>query len=161
VNSEALNQFNRDFKELLQMFAEHEVEYLVVGGYAVIHYTQPRYTKDLDLWIRPNRENAERVRQVFGKFGIPMIEVTPEDFADEGLQFMIGVEPSAIDFLTSLPGLDFAGAWSHRVTDGSLGFPVHFLGPEELIQAKQTAGRTRDIADIEEIHLARKAKKRP
>ncbi|NIP96984.1 MAG: hypothetical protein GWO24_27550, partial [Akkermansiaceae bacterium] len=87
---------NSDFKDLLRTFAEEGVEYLIVGAYAVIHHSQPRYTRDLDIWIRPNADNARRVARAFARFGIPLIEVKEEDFAEEGLQFVIGVPPSQI-----------------------------------------------------------------
>ena len=80
---------NSDFKELLQIFNEQEVEYLVVGGYAAIHYSQPRYTKDLDIWIRPSKENALRIADAFTKFGLPMHDFTLDDLADKGFQFFI------------------------------------------------------------------------
>src|SRR6478752_1482529 len=103
---------NSDFKDLLRIFAEHHVEYLIVGAYAVIHYTQPRYTKDIDLWIKPSKENAARVARAFHEFGLPLIEVTQDDFAHPGLQYVVGASPCQIDFLTSLPGLpDFNTAF--------------------------------------------------
>jgi len=143
---------NSDFKDLLQIFAEEQVEYLIVGAYAVIHYTQPRYTKDIDLWIKPSVENAQRVAKAFQKFGIPLIEVTQEDFAQEGLQYVIGVSPCQIDFLTSLPGTrDFDTAWQQRVTAKSEGINIHYLGKPDLITAKQTAGRPQDLADLDEL----------
>lgn len=149
---------NSDFKDLLRIFAEEQVEYLVVGAYAVIHYTQPRYTKDIDLWIKPSVENAKRVAKAFKRFGIPLIEVTQEDFEKEGLQYVIGISPCQVDFLTSLPGTsDFNMAWNARSTGSEDGIPIHFLGKNELIVTKQTAGRLQDLADIEEIQRADQA----
>ena len=143
---------NSDFKDLLHIFAKLEVEYLVVGAYAVIHHTQPRYTKDIDLWIRPTKENAARIARAFREFGIPLIEVTQDDFSREGLQYVIGVSPCQIDFLTSLPGLpDFQSAWDARSSATVDGTPIHHLGKSDLIRAKQTAGRLKDLADIEEL----------
>lgn len=99
---------NSDFKELLQAFNEHKVEYLVVGAYAVMHYTQPRYTKDLDVWLRPSEENAQRVEKAFHQFGLEFFGgLTRQDFAQPGLLFAVGVEPVRIDFLTSVPPLGF------------------------------------------------------
>jgi len=143
---------NSDFKDLLRTFAEEQVEYLIVGAYAVIHYTQPRYTKDIDIWIRPSMENAARVAKAFQKFGIPLIEVTQQDFELEGLQYVIGVSPCQIDFLTSLPGApSFEAAWQNRSTGYEDGIPIEFLGKDELIATKRTASRMQDLADIEEI----------
>lgn len=146
---------NSDFKDLLRIFAEEEVEYLIVGAYAVMHYTQPRYTKDIDLWIRPSVENAGRVVRAFHRFGVPMVEVTREDFENEGLQYVIGVSPSQIDFLTSLPcPYTFADAWAVKSIGTVDGIPVYFLGKEELLIAKKAASRPQDLADIDEIRRA-------
>ena len=76
---------NSDFKDLGHFFAEENVEYMVVGAYAVIHYTQPRYTKDIDLLLKPSVENSFRVMRAFERFGMPMIDVTREDFAAEDI----------------------------------------------------------------------------
>jgi len=147
---------NSDFKDLLRIFAEEGVEFLVVGAYAVIHHTQPRYTKDLDIWIKPSPENAKRVSRAFRRFGVPMVEVTEADFAEEGLQYAIGLPPSQIDFLTSLPGVDFESAWEDRVEGESDGIRIPFLGVSQLITAKTLAGRPQDLADIDELRRTRK-----
>ena len=81
---------NSDFKDLLQSLHEHEVMYLVVGGYAVIHHSQPRYTKDIDIWVCPSSENAGKLMRAFRHFGIPLIDLTEEDFATPRTQFSIG-----------------------------------------------------------------------
>lgn len=144
---------NSDFRELLQALNEFEVEYLVIGGYAVIRYTQPRYTKDLDLWIGPSTDNAERVIRAFNKFGIGLFGgVEKDDFAHPGLMFSVGVPPVRINFLTSVPPLEFESCWERRVTSvNDNGFSIHYLSKPDLIIAKQTAGRLQDLADIEEI----------
>jgi hypothetical protein len=146
---------NSDFKELLQIFNDEGVRYLVVGGYAVIHHSQPRYTKDLDLWVEPTVENARRVASAFLKFGLPMAGVSQEDFATEGTQFFIGVPPCAFDFLTAISGLDFTESWENRVESDEHGLPIWYLGRDDLISAKKSAGRLQDLADIEEIERAR------
>ncbi len=144
---------NSDFKDLLQIFSDEQVKYLVVGAYAVIHYTQPRYTKDIDIWIKPSVENAQRVAQAFKKFGIPLIEVSQSDFESEGLQYVIGVPPCQIDFLTSLPGpMDLSQAWENRSTQHSDGIEIQFLSKPDLITAKQIAGRPQDLADLDELN---------
>lgn len=149
---------NSDFKELLQIFGEEEVEYLIVGAYAVINYTQPRYTKDIDIWIKPSVENAVRVARAFHEFGIPLIEVTQADFELEGLQYVIGAAPCQIDFLTSLPGSSaFDQAWKNRSTKSSEGIKVHYLGKCDLIAAKQSAGRPQDLADLDELRRSEEA----
>jgi len=146
---------NSDFKDLLRIFEAEAVEYLIVGGYAVIHYTQPRYTKDLDIWLKPSPENSRRIARAFFEFGVPLVEVTREDFEKEGLQYLIGMPPSQIDFLTSLPcPFSFDEAWEHRETVVSEGVTLHFLGKQELITAKKIANRPQDLADLDEIRRA-------
>lgn len=143
---------NSDFKELLRIFAEEEVEYLVVGGYAVIHHGQPRSTKDLDIWLRPSVENRHRVVRSFLRFGLPLMGgVVEEDFEQEGLQYAVGVPPCMIDFLTSVPGLEFAECWKNRVSADAEDVPMLVLGKKDLILSKETAGRPQDLADIEEL----------
>ena len=142
---------NSDFKDLLRLFAAHEVTYLIVGGYAVAHHAQPRFTKDLDLWIEPSPANAGKVAAALGEFGIPLIEVVESDFAREGLQFAVGTPPSQLDFLTSIPGLVFSECWPDRVTAKIHGIPVFYISLSALIVAKQTASRAQDLADLEEL----------
>ena len=143
---------NSDFRELLLIFAEEKVEYLVVGGYAVIHHGQPRSTKDLDIWLNPTPENRDKVLRSFSRFGLPLMGgVTPEDFENEGLQYAVGVPPTLIDFLTSVPGLSFDDCWKNRVETETENSPVLFLGKADLIAAKTVAGRPQDLADIEEL----------
>lgn len=90
----------------------------------------------------------------FSSFGLPLLNVTPEDFARESLQYMIGRSPVLFDFLTPLPGLDFARCWERRLMDESEGFPVIYLSKPDLIQAKTLAGRPQDLSDLAEIRRA-------
>ena len=145
---------NSDFKDLLQILGDYKVEYLIAGGYAVIHHSQPRYTKDIDIWLKPSTQNASRLMKAFANFGIPMIDVIQEDFSQPKLQYSIGVAPCLIDFLTSIPGLDFKPCWENRVQCDQNGFPIYYLGKNDLITAKQTAGRPQDLADIDELNRA-------
>lgn len=145
---------NSDFRDLLRLFAKHEVRYLVVGGYAAMHYSQPRVTKDLDLWLEPTSENADRVLKAFAEFGMPLIDVSPEDFENDGLQYMIGRSPVLFDFLTSLPGFDFPSCWETRTSDREDDFEIHYLSRTDLIRAKEDAGRPQDLSDLDEIRRA-------
>jgi hypothetical protein len=94
------------FKELLRKFNEHQVKYLVVGAYAVMKYTEPRYTKDFDIWVEPVSANAQRVFAALAEFGAPMNEVQVEDFANPELVFQIGIEPLRIDIMMGIKGLN-------------------------------------------------------
>jgi len=142
---------NSDFKDLLQSLHEFSVHYLVVGGYAVIHYAQPRYTKDIDIWLDPNTENASNLMRAFVHFGIPLIGVSQDDFASTGTQFSIGVPPCEIDFLTTIPGLAFNDCWDNKVMCNENDFPIHYVSKQDLIKAKKSAGRPQDLADIDEL----------
>ena len=145
---------NSDFRDLLRILNEEKVKYLVAGGYAVIHHSQPRYTKDLDLWVEPSEENAYRLMKAFASFGLPLVGLTEEDFSKPQTQFSIGVAPCEIDFLTTIPGLEFAPAWERRVTSDEQGLSILYLSKADLIAAKKTAGRIQDLADIEELNRA-------
>jgi hypothetical protein len=145
---------NSDFRDLLRILAECDVRYLVAGGYAVIHHSQPRYTKNLDIWLEATPENARKLMRAFLVFDIPMHGVTQDDFATPGTQFNLGVAPCEIDFLTTIPGLEFQSAWENKVTSTEADFPIHYLGKSDLIRAKQTAGRLQDLADIDELRRA-------
>lgn len=146
---------NSDFRELLQCFAAAEVRYLVVGGYAVIFHAEPRFTADLDLWVDPTEENAAAVMKAFGAFGLPLMGgIEPRDFAVPGTQYMIGAAPCAIDFLTTVPGLEFAPCWSRRVVVDDEGITVNYLAKVDLVVAKRTAARHRDLMDLELLDFA-------
>ena len=93
---------NSDFEELLSLFNDNEVKYLVVGGYAVMLYTEPRYTKDLDVWIEASQENAARVFHALAEFGAPLRGLTPADFAKEGCFYQLGRPPVRVDILMSI-----------------------------------------------------------
>lgn len=147
---------NSDFKDLLQSLHECEVRYLVVGGYAVIHHSQPRYTKDIDIWLESSKENARKLMKAFRIFGIPLEGVSEEDFTVEGTQFSLGVPPCEIDFLTTIPGLEFEHAWPNKVTSEENDFPINYLGKSDLIVSKKTAGRLQDLADIDELRRSDK-----
>jgi hypothetical protein len=145
---------NSDFRDLLRSLHDCDVRYLVVGGYAVIHHSQPRYTKDIDIWLEPTAENARKLMRAFQIFGIPVVGVAEEDFATSGTQYYLGVPPCAIDLLTTIPGLDFESAWVNQVICSENDFPIYYLGKADLIRAKRTAGRLQDLADIDELRRA-------
>jgi len=146
---------NSDFKELLQLLFEEGVRYLVVGGYAVIYHGQPRSTNDLDIWLEPTEENAKKVLKAFQRFGLPLMGgVQAEDFAKEGLQYAVGVPPTMIDFLTTIPGVEFHMCWENRSINEQDGVPTYFISKSDLLQAKKTAGRAKDLADIEDLEVS-------
>jgi len=140
-----------DFKELLRVLNEKQAEYLVVGGYAVMKYTEPRFTKDLDLWIRNSPENAAKVYEALAEFGAPLQKdgLLPKDFTSEDVTYQIGVAPVRIDILTRISGVQFAEAWPNRVTSTFFGIPLHFISLDDLILNKKAAGRCGDLEQLE------------
>jgi predicted nucleotidyltransferase len=135
------------FKELLRKFNEHDVKFLIVGAYAVMKYTEPRYTKDLDIWVEPSPANAERVFEALADFGAPMEGVTPQDFTNPDLIFQIGIEPHRIDVLMAVKGLQFPEAWTRRLKTEFDDEPMVLVSKEDLLVAKEAMGRPQDLLD--------------
>ena len=148
---------NQDFKDLLAEFNARQVEYLIVGAHALAAHGHVRATQDLDVWVRPEPENANRVMAALRAFGAPLHDLTVQDLSKPGLIFQIGVEPIRIDVLTVIDGVQFDEAWSQRINSTFAGQPVAVLSREHLIKNKLAAARTQDLADVE--RLESKAKK--
>jgi len=142
---------NSDFKELLNIFKDKKVKYLVIGGYAVIKYAEPRYTKDLDLWVKPDAENAQAVYSGLKLFGAPLLNMTAEDFTHEGYFYQMGVPPVRVDILMSIPGLNFEEAWEQREEVDFEDVIVSFISKSHLIISKRAAGRAQDLLDAEAL----------
>jgi hypothetical protein len=140
-----------DLKELLSIFNSQSVKYLIVGGYAVSFHAQPRATKDIDLLIKPNEENAKAVYAALVKFRAPLEHLTVEDFIERDKFFRMGRAPVMVDILSEIPGVDFDRAWANRVEgiiDHESGLVAFFISRNDLIAAKLAAGRPQDIADV-------------
>jgi predicted nucleotidyltransferase len=141
-----------DLRELLLAFNEQNVEYLLVGGYAVGFHAQPRATKDLDVFVRSDAKNSEAVFNALASFGAPLDGLSPSDFrSDPGSVFQVGVEPARIDILQQIDGITFAEAWEQRVKVSIEGLRVHIISSEHLIRNKLASGRPQDIADVAAI----------
>ncbi|MBI4882111.1 MAG: hypothetical protein HY812_20985 [Planctomycetes bacterium] len=138
-----------DYRELLAEFNAHRVEYLVVGAHALAAHGRIRATKDLDVWIRPAPENAERVLAALRVFGAPLHDLTQHDLSTPGVVFQIGVSPVRIDVITALDAVDFDEAWRERVATEFEGEPVFVLSRTLLLRNKKATGRTQDLADAE------------
>ena len=152
----------QDFKDLLFVLNELKVKYLVVGGQAVIHYAQPRATKDLDILIQPSIKNALLLFQALKKFGAPLSNLTAADFIEKGTFFSMGAPPVAVDIMSAVKGLSFETAWKNRskqIIDQKTGLTAHFISRDDLIKSKLAAGRPQDIADVAAIRSAKKITK--
>src|SRR5271169_4747988 len=142
----------QDYKDLLSAFQSHGVKYLVVGGFAVIYHSQPRFTKDIDLFIKADAENANAIYAALAEFGAPLEGITPTDFTDRNSFFRFGREPRGFDILPAIPGVDFDAAWERRVEtviDAATGLKANFISGDDLIASKLASGRLQDIADAD------------
>lgn len=142
---------NSDFKELLRLFNQGSVEYLVVGAHAVIYYAEPPYTKDLDLWVNPSAHNAPRVWNALKLFGAPLTGITETDFTRGDLVYQMGIPPNRIDIVMGIDGLTFGEAWPNRVTSSYAGEAVLLLGKQDLIRTKRASGRPQDLLDLQRL----------
>ncbi len=142
---------NQDFKDLFSTFNDCHVEYLVIGAHAVMFYARPRFTKDLDVWVNPTPENAQRVWQALTIFGAPLQEVTPASFTDRELVYQVGIEPNRFDVMMGIPGIEFPAAWTNREHSTYGGIPIPIISRHDLIRAKRAAGRPQDLLDATEL----------
>lgn len=142
---------NPDFRDLLAAFNAHGVECLIVGAHALAAHGHVRATKDLDVWVRPSRENAARVLRALAAFGAPLHDLTEEDLCRPGLIFQIGVPPVRIDVITTIDGVEFSEAWDERIKTRFGGEAAAVLSLRHLLRNKKTSGRLQDLADVEKL----------
>ena len=140
-----------DYENLFKLPNERRIKYLVVGAYAVMYYSAPRFTKDIDIWISSEVNEPERILKVIRKFGAPVKNLSPQDFLNKRMILQIGVSPIRIDILLELPGVSFSSAWKNRKRSKYGKTPINVLGLKELIQAKKAAGRPQDHLDLERL----------
>ncbi len=145
-------EIQKDFKELLELFNSHKVEYLIVGGYALAFHGAPRYTGDIDLLVKPDIENARRIIAALKDFGFTSLNLSDTDFAKIGNVIQLGVPPVRIDIVTSITGVDWERAQANKVVGDYGGEPIYFLGKKEFILNKKATGRLKDLADIEALN---------
>ncbi len=140
-----------DFRELLALLNDNNVEYLIIGGYALAFHGAPRYTGDIDLFIRPDPANAQRVIKALVAFGFSFPNLTADDFQNPNKIVQLGVPPVRVDLITSLTGV----SWEEASASKEPGFfgdvPVHYIGREQYIANKRATGRRKDLADIEAL----------
>ena len=141
----------KDFKELLELFNAHNVEYMIVGGYALAFHGAPRYTGDIDVYVRPDKENAQRIMTALDEFGFGSVGLENADFAYEDKVVQLGVPPVRIDIITSLSGVSWEEAFSSQVKGKYGDVPVYYIGIDQFIKNKRSTGRIKDMADVEAL----------
>jgi hypothetical protein len=148
-----LEGLNEDFRDLLALLADAGVEFVIVGAYALAFHGAPRASGDIDLFVRPDPDNAARVFGALSRFGAPLESagVTAADFAQPGVVYQIGLPPRRIDIMTQISGVSFDEAWRSRVQAEVEGRPVAFIGRAALLQNKAATGRPKDAADVSRL----------
>lgn len=147
------NIFNDDFRDFIQALNRNNVEYILVGGYAVILHGYRRVTGDMDIWVNRNKDNYSKLTKAFAQFGLPVFDMTESKFLDVDAVdvFSFGRPPVSIDIITRLKGVEFNDAFSQSVQFDEDGLSIRFLHLNNLIQAKKAAGRHKDLDDIEKL----------
>lgn len=140
-----------DFEDFIRLLNQHEVTYLVVGGYAMAFHGRPRYTGDMDIWINISEDNASKMVVVLKEFGFGSLKFSESDFLKENIINQIGYPPLRIDILTSVDGIGFEEAYRYKQKIQIDELEVPFIGLNQLIQNKEASGRKKDLADIDSL----------
>jgi hypothetical protein len=148
------------YRDILAELSAAGAEYLVVGGFAIAAHVIPRSTGDIDVWVRADPANAQRVWNALASFGAPMGGLTPEDFSRPGFGYQIGVAPVRIDILTEIDGVTFEDAWQEREHLNFEGVVVPFIGMEHLLRNKRATGRPKDLADVVMLEAEKSTRER-
>jgi hypothetical protein len=142
-------EIHRDFKECIELLLSHGVEFVVIGGYAVAAHGRPRYTGDIDIFVRKSMENAARIVAALREFFGPLPEIKEENFLDDDRMSQFGIEPLRIDFLVHIKGVDFDDVWDKRVLITHAGIEIPFISLDDLLKNKRATARAKDLIDLE------------
>ena len=142
---------NKDLKEFLSFLNAKNVDYIIVGGIAVVYYGYPRYTGDIDIWVNKNESNAKKIIEVIKEFGFTDLGLTVEDLTEDNMVFQFGVEPNRIDIITDVDGLNFNDSKKYRkkVTIGDI--DIFLISLNDLKKNKKKSGRHKDLDDLENL----------
>lgn len=144
-----------DYLELLQCLNDNKVRYLIIGGYAVIQYSEPRYTKDLDIWVEASTSNAKRLLKALEKFRAPIDNLTVDELSKPGLVYVFGIPPLRVDIINRAKGSRFKTAWEKREKFDVGGVKANFVSKQILIRLKNALKRPQDLADLEKLRIAK------
>ncbi|MEX0772596.1 MAG: nucleotidyltransferase [Balneolales bacterium] len=142
---------NKDFKEFIGLLNDHKVEYLLVGGYAVIIHGYPRYTGDIDIWIKPTRTNAQKLLRALADFGFADLNLGVDDFTEPNQIIQLGQQPTRIDLLTSVDGIEFEESSNNAMAFTIENILVRVIGITQLRENKQASGRHKDLDDLKNL----------
>ncbi len=144
-------ELDKDFNEFVELFIAHDVQFLIIGGYALAAHGFPRATGDLDAWVWASDTNAAKIITALDAFGFANVGISVSDFLREDSVVQLGYPPYRIDILTSIDGLEFAEAWASRVMVRINDMDVPFISRDDLITNKTAVGRPQDIADVQRL----------
>jgi len=138
---------NEDYKEMLQGLLDQKVEFIVVGAYALAAHGFPRATGDIDIWVKPDKNNSKKVYKALARFGAPINEIREDEFSQPGLIFQIGVVPRRIDIITKIDAVEFKEADLDKIFVDIDDLKVPVLSVDKLIKNKMATGREKDLLD--------------
>jgi hypothetical protein len=144
-------EVQKDFKEFLALLNVHEVEFMIVGGYALAYHGVPRYTGDIDVFVKPDHKNAHRMIKVLEEFGFSSLDLSIEDFLNKDNVIQLGLPPVRIDIITSISGVSWEQADTTKESGLYGDVPVYYIGKNQYVANKKAIGRAKDIADIEAL----------
>ncbi len=146
----------KDFEDFVALLNKHQVDYLIVGGYALAFHGKPRHTGDLDIWIDISDENAEKMTAVIADFGMKSLGITNDDFLQKGIITQIGYPPLRIDILNEIDGVYFQDAYINKLIIDIDGLIINYIGLDDLIKNKQSSGRSQDLTDVKTLKKLKK-----
>ncbi len=144
-------EIQSDFKELLELFNANKIEYVIVGGYALAFHGAPRYTGDIDLFVKPDQENARRILKALEKFGLGSLELSEADFTSPDNVIQLGMPPVRVDIMTSITAVGWEKAQADKVQGNYGDIPAYFISKADLVANKRALGRKKDLADLEAL----------
>lgn len=144
-------RISKDLREFIALLSSHQVEYVLVGGHAVAFHGWPRFTQDIDFFVRPTLENGRRIAEALRAFGFDVAQLSPELFAAPKRNIQLGHPPQRIDLLTSISGVEFDDAWRSREIADFDGVSAYIVSKDILIQNKRASGRAKDLADLDHL----------
>jgi hypothetical protein len=152
----------QDFEDFVKLLNKKQVEYMIVGGYALAFHGKPRHTGDLDIWINISEENAEKMLEVLNDFGLSSMQFAKEDFMKQGYISQIGYPPLRIDILNSIDGIEFHEAQKKmQKMQIEHDLFINYIGSDDFIKNKLASGRSQDLTDIKEIQKKQAVKNTP
>jgi predicted nucleotidyltransferase len=143
--------FSQDFKEFIALLNKSKIEYLIVGGYAVGLHGYPRYTGDIDIWIKTNEANSEKMVKILNEFGFNSYDIKKEDFLKLDNVIQLGYPPYRIDLMMLIDGVTFDECYANRIKKEIDEIEIDFIGYDDLIKNKRASGREKDINDINNL----------